>query len=133
MSMMDFLTEKNSKIPTFYTSKYISLGVSVFCAGIMIFVFPILYIQICNIIYNKTSRERYAYNRNGIFSSLSSSSSIYIKDSEDWSYYSKKIEQSSASTEIEDGFCCYRRKRKNPHLNRSSNINEEPEQEHEQD
>lgn len=114
-------------IPTVYHNKYINLGFSAVCAIILILIFPIFYIQICNLIYNKTSRERYS-RRRSTFSSLNSSTSIYIKDSVDLTYYSKKDENSERTVKEVGCWCC-KRKVYPPSLSETSNINEEPEPE----
>lgn len=83
-------------------------------------ILPLLWIQLNNIIFKKTTHDKYSYKKNGVVSSLSSTSSILLKDSEDWSYFSKKSE----NVEIdEDKGCCGRSNL--PNLNQSSTINEE--------
>lgn len=87
---------------------------------VILMILPLLWIQLNNIILKKTTHDKYSYKKNGIFSSLSSTSSILLKDSEDWSYFSKKSENFEIG---EEKGCC--RRASLPNLNQSSTINEE--------
>lgn len=109
-----------------YRNKYITLGISAFCLIILIFIIPILYIQTCNIIYKKTTHQRYAYNKTWALNSRTSSESFEIRNSEEWSY-SKNNMTLNNTVEIV-GYCCWKRKKIPPSLSQTSNINEEPEQ-----
>ncbi|OMJ77943.1 hypothetical protein SteCoe_22382 [Stentor coeruleus] len=128
MLYIDLYIGHDHYIPEIYHSQYINLAVSIVCAIVLIFIFPLFYIQICNLIYNKTTRERYSYRSRGTFSSLNSSRSIYIKDSVDLTYYSKKDENSERTVKEVGCWCC-KRKVYPPSLSETSNINEEPESE----
>ncbi|OMJ72289.1 hypothetical protein SteCoe_29310 [Stentor coeruleus] len=114
-------------IPKIYHNQYINLGIFAVCAIVLILIFPIFYIQICNLFDNKTSREKYSDRRN-TFNSMSSSRSIYIRDSLDLTYYSKKDENSERTVK-EVGCLCWKRKIYPPSLSETSNINEELEPE----
>jgi hypothetical protein len=74
-------------------------------------------VQFFNLIYKRTTHQKYSYKRGGIYSSMSSTGSIYIKDSEDWGQISKRI-----SVAIEEKGCC--NKSNQDGVNESSNINE---------
>ena len=89
---------------------------------IIIFVLPIWYVQITNILFGSTTHGKYAYRKNGIFSSLSSSFSMWRKDSEDWSYYSKKTMTEKIP---EKEGCCRKYTDLNSGSEATSNINEE--------
>jgi hypothetical protein len=106
----------------FSVPEYTPLILSGFCLPVLLLVLPLLWIQISNVLSKKTTHDKYSYKKNGVFSSLSSTSSILLKDSEDWSYFSKKSEK--IELDDEEG-CC--RRRNLPLLNQSSTINEENE------
>jgi palmitoyltransferase ZDHHC13/17 len=113
---------KKKKVIPIEQNSYAGLVLSVLCCGVILLVMPILYIQLANCFSKKTTHQKYAFRKNGVFSSLTSTSSILIKDSEDWSYFSKKEEQS----EFDEPGCC-RKVVLPPSLSQTSNINEEVE------
>ena len=81
-------------------------------------VYPIWHIQFLNLLFNRTSYQKYGYKKNGVFSSMSSNGSILLKDSEDWSHYSKK----ENIFEVEDKGCC---RKKQQRLSETRNINQD--------
>lgn len=99
---------------------YLPLIISLSCAPALFLILPLLYIQICNVLSKKTTHDKYSYKKTGVFSSMSSTSSILLKDSEDWSYFSKKSDKLEID---EEKGCCARKTL--PNLNQSSTINEE--------
>lgn len=106
--------------PPFAYPSFLPLLICLPCGVVVVLILPLLYIQIRNMILKKTSHDKYSYKQNGVLSSMSSTSSILLKDSEDWSYYSKKSEKIELD---EDKGCCNFKSL--PNLNQTSTINEE--------
>ena len=107
-------------LPPISLPAFLPLIISISCTPALFLILPLLYIQVSNLLSKKTTHDKYSYKRTGVFSSMSSTSSILLKDSEDWSYFSKKSE----NVEIdEEKGCCARKTI--PNLNQSSTINEE--------
>lgn len=110
------------KLWTVTDEDWVILGVSGLCGIILLFVLPIWYVQFSNLLMNKTTHQKYAYRKNGVFSSLSSTSSILLRDSEDWTYYSKNSNDFIDSKAEKS--CCSSSKPEQ-RISESSNINEE--------
>ena len=109
-------------MPRLLDNRYVGLVIACICGMIIIFVLPIWYVQITNIIFGNTTHGKYAYRKNGVFSSMSSSNSIWRKDSEDWSYYSRKSIVEKVPEEVG---CCSKYRVPKSSSEDSSKINEE--------
>ena len=108
------------KHPPFSYPPYLPLFISLPCILAVFLILPLLCIQIRNLMSKKNSHDKYSYKQKGVLSSISSTSSILLKDSEDWSYFSKKSEKFEQD---EDKGCCSSKSL--PNLNQTSTINEE--------